>query len=95
MTSKNVGVIGLGAMGLGIAKTLRGNGFNVHVCDVRPGAADAFASEGGVACASPAGLAAACPVLVSVVVNAAQTESVLFGENGAASAMPAGSTFVM
>ena len=95
MTSKNVGVIGLGAMGLGIAKTLRGNGFNVHVCDVRPGAADAFASEGGVACASPAALAAACPVLVSVVVNAAQTESVLFGENGAAAAMPAGSTFVM
>ncbi|MES2533971.1 MAG: NAD(P)-binding domain-containing protein, partial [Pseudomonadota bacterium] len=33
MTSKNVGVIGLGAMGLGIAKTLRNNGFNVHVCD--------------------------------------------------------------
>ncbi|MGJ7571205.1 L-threonate dehydrogenase [Variovorax sp. RB2P76] len=95
MTSKNVGVIGLGAMGLGIAKTLRGNGFNVHVCDVRPGAADAFASEGGVACASPAALAAACPVLVSVVVNSAQTESVLFGENGAAAAMPAGSTFVM
>ena len=95
MTSKNVGVIGLGAMGLGIAKTLRTNGFNVHVCDVRPGAADAFAQEGGVACASPAALAAACPVLVSVVVNAAQTESVLFGENGAAAAMPAGSTFVM
>ena len=95
MTSKNVGVIGLGAMGLGIAKTLRNNGFNVHVCDVRPGAADAFAKEGGVACASPAALAAACPVLVSVVVNAAQTESVLFGENGAAAAMPAGSTFVM
>ena len=95
MTSKNVGVIGLGAMGLGIANTLRTNGFNVHVCDVRPGAADAFAQEGGVACASPAALAAACPVLVSVVVNAAQTESVLFGENGAAAAMPAGSTFIM
>ncbi len=95
MTSKNVGVIGLGAMGLGIAKTLRHHGFNVHVCDVRPGAADAFAAEGGVACISPAALAAACPVLVSVVVNAAQTESVLFGDEGAAAAMPAGSTFVM
>ena len=95
MTSKNVGVIGLGAMGLGIAKTLRSNGFNVHVCDVRAEAAAAFAKEGGVACASPAALAAACSVLVSVVVNAAQTESVLFGENGAAAAMPAGSTFVM
>ena len=28
MTTKNVGVIGLGAMGLGIAKTLRNNGYN-------------------------------------------------------------------
>ncbi|WP_159912167.1 L-threonate dehydrogenase [Pantoea sp. 18069] len=95
MNSKNVGVIGLGAMGLGIAKTLRNNGFNVHVCDVRPGAAQAFAQDGGVAMAHPAELAAACPVLVSVVVNAAQTESVLFGENGAAAHMPAGSTFIM
>ena len=34
MTTKNVGVIGLGAMGLGIAKTLRNNGYNVHACDV-------------------------------------------------------------
>ena len=95
MTSKNVGVIGLGAMGLGIAKTLRNHGFNVHVCDVRPGSAEAFAMEGGVAMGSPAALAGTCPVLVSVVVNAAQTEAVLFGEIGAAAAMPAGSTFIM
>ena len=95
MSNKNVGVIGLGAMGLGIAKTLRGNGFNVHVCDVRPGAAAAFAQDGGVACASPAELAGAVHVVVSVVVNAAQTESVLFGEGGAAAAMQPGSTFVM
>ena len=95
MTTKNVGVIGLGAMGLGIATTLRNNGFAVHVCDVRPGAAEEFAKEGGVACASPAEVAAQTDVLVSVVVNAAQTEAVLFGEGGAAAAMRPGSTFVM
>ncbi|WP_164962764.1 L-threonate dehydrogenase [Rubrivivax sp. JA1026] len=95
MTTRNVGVIGLGAMGVGIARTLRRNGFNVHVCDVRPGVADAFAREGGVAGADPAALAAACDTLVSVVVNAAQTEAVLFGEGGAAAAMRPGSTFIM
>ncbi|MBK1612736.1 3-hydroxyisobutyrate dehydrogenase [Rubrivivax gelatinosus] len=95
MTSQNVGVIGLGAMGVGIAQTLRRNGFKVHVCDVRPGVAEAFAREGGVACANPAALAAACDTLVSVVVNAAQTETVLFGEGGAAAAMRPGSTFIM
>ncbi|MCD0418214.1 NAD-binding protein [Rubrivivax sp. JA1024] len=95
MTTRNVGVIGLGAMGVGIARTLRRNGFNVHVCDVRPGVADAFAREGGVAGANPAALAAACDTLVSVVVNAAQTEAVLFGEGGAAAEMRPGSTFIM
>lgn len=95
MTRKNVGVIGLGAMGLGIAKTLRNNGHLVHVCDVRPDVAEQFARDGGVACTSPAELAAQVDVVVSVVVNAAQTETVLFGEQGAASAMRAGSTFIM
>ena len=95
MNSKNVGVIGLGAMGLGIARTLRNNGYTVHACDVRPNAAAEFARDGGVACASPAELAARADVVVSVVVNAAQTEAVLFGDNGAAGAMKPGSVFVM
>ncbi|PJI98780.1 3-hydroxyisobutyrate dehydrogenase [Acidovorax sp. 69] len=95
MTQPTVGIIGLGAMGAGIAKTLRNNGFAIHVCDVRPGVAEAFVAEGGTAHATTAALAAVSDVVVSVVVNAAQTESVLFGENGAAAAMRPGSTFVM
>jgi putative dehydrogenase len=94
MTS-NVGVIGLGAMGKGMAGSLRRSGCKVHVFDVRTEAAEAFAAEGGVACASPAELAGHCDVIVSVVVNAAQTESVLFGESGCAGAMKPGSVFVM
>jgi 3-hydroxyisobutyrate dehydrogenase len=92
---KQAGLIGLGAMGAGIGGTLRGKGYEMHVCDVRPGAAAAFAERGGVACASPADVAAACPVVVSVVVNAQQTEAVLFGDGGAAAAMRPGSVFVM
>jgi 3-hydroxyisobutyrate dehydrogenase len=91
----NVGLIGLGAMGSGMAGSLRRYGCKVHVCDVRFDAAQAFAAQGGVACASPAELAAHCKVIVSVVVNAAQTEAVLFGEQGCASAMAPGSVFVM
>ncbi len=91
----NIGVIGLGAMGRGMAASLRRAGYTVHVCDVRPEAAQAFAAEGGVACNSPAELAAHCEVLVSVVVNAEQTEAVLFGEGGAAAAMKPGSLFIM
>jgi putative dehydrogenase len=90
-----VGLIGLGAMGKGMAGSLRRAGHEVHVFDVRREAAQAFALEGGVACASPAAVAAACEVIISVVVNAEQTETVLFGAEGAAAAMKPGSVFVM
>jgi 3-hydroxyisobutyrate dehydrogenase len=90
-----VGVIGLGAMGSGIAGSLRRAGYEVHVFDVRREAADAFAQDGGIACANAAQLAAACEVVVSVVVNAAQTEQALFGDGGAVAAMRPGSAIVM
>jgi 3-hydroxyisobutyrate dehydrogenase len=82
-------------MGSGMARSLRRHGHRVHVFDVRPEQVQAFASEGFTACDSPATLAAACDVIVSVVVNAAQTESVLFGDAGCAAAMRPGSLFVM
>jgi len=90
-----IGVIGLGAMGRGMAASLRRAGRRVHVCDARADAAQAFAAEGGVACASPAEVAAACEVVVSVVVDAKQTEDVLFGAQGVAAAMRPGGCFVM
>ena len=89
------GVIGLGAMGLGIAQSLRRARFDVRVFDVRKDAAQAFARDGGTACATAAQLATACDVVVSAVVSAAQTETVLFGEDGAAAAMRKGSAFMM
>ena len=92
---KQVGVIGLGAMGGGMARSLRRAGHRVHVFDVRRDAAEAFAAEGGTAHASAAGLAAQCDVVVSVVVNAAQTEDLLFGAGGVAQALRTGSVFVM
>ncbi|WP_244816769.1 L-threonate dehydrogenase [Caballeronia sp. Lep1P3] len=88
--SRNVGVIGLGAMGMGVARSLLRAGFAVHACDVRRETLDAFAAEGGVACASPAELGGKCDVVVTLVVNAAQTQAVLFGENGALDAMKPG-----
>jgi len=92
---RKIGLIGLGAMGAGMAASLRRAGWSVHVHDVRPGVAEAFAREGGTACATAAELAAACEVVVSVVVNLQQTEDVLFGAGGVAAAMRPGSVFVM
>jgi L-threonate 2-dehydrogenase len=98
----NVGVIGLGAMGLGVARSLLraesgaelGADLRTYACDVRPEVLQQFASEGGIACTSPAELGALCDVVIIVVVNAAQTELVLFGEQGAAAAMRPGSLVI-
>jgi L-threonate 2-dehydrogenase len=90
-----IGVIGLGAMGNGMAQSLRRAGHEVHVFDLRTESVAAFVKDGGIACQSVAELAAQCDVVVSVVVNAAQTENVLFGDNGCATSLKAGSVFVM
>ncbi|WP_414441132.1 L-threonate dehydrogenase [Burkholderia sp. 22PA0106] len=92
--SRQIGVIGLGAMGLGVARSLLRAGFTVHACDVREQVLADFAAEGGRRCASPAELGAKCEVVVTLVVNAAQTETVLFGEHGAVPAMRTGSTVI-
>ncbi len=92
---QNIGLIGLGAMGAGMASSLRRAGYNVHVYDIRPEAVSAFTADGGVACDSAESVADACPNVKSVLVNADQTEQLLFGAGGMAARMQPDSTFVM
>ena len=94
-TQPKVGLIGLGAMGRGMASSLRAAGFELGVVDARAGVAEEFAVNGGTAYATAAELAGNVEVLVSVVVNAAQVEQVLFGRGGAAETLRPGSVFVM
>ena len=92
---QNIGLIGLGAMGAGMASSLRRAGYNVHVYDIRPEAVSSFTADGGVACDSAESVADACPIVISVLVNADQTEQLLFGAGGMAARMQPDSTFVM
>ena len=85
------GVIGLGAMGLGAACSALRRGLTTWGCDTRPPAREAFSRAGGQSTASPAELARHCQVVQLLVVNAAQTESLLFGEEGLAQTLAPGS----
>jgi 3-hydroxyisobutyrate dehydrogenase len=87
-------VIGLGSMGFGMAASLLRAGFSVTAFDVDTGALARFADAGGARAASPAAAAEGAAIVVCVVVNAAQTETVLFGADGVAAAMPEGAVFV-
>ena len=95
---KRVGLIGLGAMGSGMAGSLRRANLDLYVYDVRSEVAQKFVQNGGTACSSLKELGSLCDVLVSVVVNAAQTEEVLFGSSatpGVMETLKPGSVFVM
>ena len=89
-----VGVIGLGSMGIGVARTLVKKGFDVHAFDVRPEVTKAFAKEGGIAAKSPAEVGRNASVVIILVVNADQTNDVLFGKDGAAGTLEKGSVVV-
>ncbi len=90
MTSFNTAVVGLGAMGMGIATSALKAGLDVTGCDVTETALNSFAAAGGKIAETPAEAAAGADCLAVVVVNADQTEAVLFGDNGAAAALPEG-----
>ena len=89
-----IAVIGLGSMGLGMAKSLLRAGHVVRGFDVNPASLENLSQAGGISCASPADAAIGAEVAVTVVVNAKQTETVLFGEDGITSNLPKGSVII-
>lgn len=94
-TSKQgVGVIGLGSMGLGVARTLLAKGFAVNAYDVRPEVVKSFSREGGRGCSSPGEVGARSGVVIVLVVNADQTQEALFGRSGAVQRMTQGSVVI-
>ncbi|MEJ2176044.1 MAG: NAD-binding protein [bacterium] len=89
-----VGVIGLGSIGLGMAASLKKAGHDVIGVDLAQARRGEFEALGGRASASAADAAADADCVFCVVVNAAQTESVLFGAQGVAERMPKGAVFL-
>ena len=85
--SLQTAVIGLGSMGYGMAQSLLRSGHVTHGFDVTSSKMDLFMTEGG----APGALSDVAPKLqavVCVVLNAAQTECVLFGNDGIAPKLP-------
>ncbi len=95
MATGSVGIIGLGSMGMGAARSCLRAGFATSAYDVRREAVDAFAAAGGTPRATPAELGAKSGIVALFVVNAEQVETVLFGADGAAAAMAPGSVLIL
>ena len=87
---QKIGVYGLGAMGFGIAQSLLKNGYKVFGYDVNVKQVERLCAEGGKAAANVLGFNAVC----IVVLNAQQTEQVLFGQSGVVPTMASGAVVV-
>jgi 3-hydroxyisobutyrate dehydrogenase len=84
LNARIVTVIGVGNMGGGMAANLLAKGWDVRVCDTDAAKVAAMAQLGAAAVAHPARAAADSGAFIVCVVDAAQTEEVLFGEQGLA-----------
>lgn len=93
MSAHTLSIVGLGSMGYGMAQSLIRAGHTVHGFDINPANSARLAAEGAIA-ASVADAATASDVVVIVVLNAAQTEAVLFGDTGWAAQMKPGATVI-
>ncbi|MBL0728960.1 NAD(P)-dependent oxidoreductase [Piscinibacter sp. HJYY11] len=90
-----VGIIGVGNMGGAMAARLLSQDYLVAVHDIDAQREAQAVALGAMACPTPAGLAASSDVVIVAVVDAAQTEAVLFGPHGAAHALPPGSAVML
>lgn len=77
----NTAVIGLGSMGFGMAQSVLRAGHPTHGYDINEDTVQSFQAEGGLQGAL-ADIAPTIDIVVVAVLNAAQTQDVLFGEAG-------------
>ncbi|XDZ67489.1 L-threonate dehydrogenase [Alphaproteobacteria bacterium LSUCC0226] len=93
MSKQVISVFGLGSMGFGVACSALAAGHHVYGFDVNPDSQSKFIAKGGdQAVVADAG--AQSDVVVSVVLNGAQTVDILFGDNGIVPHMRPGSVVV-
>lgn len=92
---KNVGIVGLGDMGIGLSANLINAGFALTGFDLRDDRLKMLADLGGTPAASVAELAQKCDTVFVMVLNGSQVQSVVLGEGGLAGSMSAGNCIIV
>lgn len=80
--SRKVGFIGLGIMGMPMARNLMAAGYELIVHNRSRGKADELASEGAEAAESPGAVAEKCDVTITMLPGPPEVEEVVAGQNG-------------
>jgi 2-hydroxy-3-oxopropionate reductase len=90
----NVGFIGLGIMGKPMAGHLIDAGHQLFTSTHHKGAPEDLVSKGLTALPTPEDVAAKCEIIITMVPDTPDVETVLFGEKGVASGLSQGKTVV-
>lgn len=89
-----VGFIGLGHMGGAMATNIRAAGFELVVYDVLDAAVDPLVAAGATRATSPADLAGAVDVVVTMLPGPVQVREVMTGPDGVLEHLAAGATWI-
>ena len=92
--SKQIGLIGLGVMGKPMAKNILKNGFSLTVFDIKPEPVQEVVALGARSAATPAQLAAACDIIITMLPNSPHVESVVCGPDGILEGVRPGSVYI-
>jgi 2-hydroxy-3-oxopropionate reductase len=90
----SIGFIGLGIMGLPMARNLLKAGYAVCALNRSPEKVKTLVSEGATTAATPAAVAAACDVIILMLPDTPDVESVVFGKDGVATGIRSGAALI-
>jgi len=90
----NIGFIGLGIMGAPMAGHLQAGGHTIHTVQHRTPTPKALIDAGAVVCESMRQVAEHCDVIIIMVPDTPQVDSVLFGPDGVAAGLSPGKVVV-
>lgn len=92
--AERIGFIGLGIMGLGMARNLLKAGFSVCVWNRTASKAEGLASEGATVGKSPADVAAQSDIIITCVSDTPDVEAVILGDDGVIHGVQSGALVV-
>jgi len=92
---KRVGIIGLGDMGIGLAKNIVKDGFCLTGFDCRDERVEMLKDLGGKAASSPREVGEQADAVFIMVLNGKQVYEVVIGEDGLLQSMKPGSTIIV
>lgn len=95
MSALRVGFIGVGNMGMAMAKPIAGSGLQLTAFDLNEKALAEIKAAGAKIAANCRELAANSDTVITMVRNTEQTDEALFGKDGAAEGLEAGNTIIV